>query len=186
VVPQLVVGARQRPGSRPRLLLLYHLVHETGYPQATSHGQKNGGTLQISKTITLDAPLERVWAHTLDLDALPSITPTVTKVERLDGGPVRIGSRARLTQPGLPPLVWTVEAVDAPYRFAWGTRLFGVRMIGIHELAFAGPNITHLTLRVVFAGRGSAVLGRLARRNITRALQVEAQGFERASSAAPA
>jgi uncharacterized membrane protein len=118
-------------------------------------------TMEIINTITIDAPVERVWALTVDLDQLPAITPTVSGVERLDDGPVAVGSRARLRQPGLPPRMWTVEVVDEPHRFAWATRLFGVRMVGVHELTPLDGDRCQLTLRVLFEGRGSGLLVRL-------------------------
>jgi uncharacterized membrane protein len=133
--------------------------------------------VEITTTTTIDAPIARVWAATLDLEALPSITPTVTAVERLDSGPVQVGSRARLRQPGLPARIWTVEELDAPRRFVWATSLLGVRMSGVHELASAGDERCELTLRVVFEGRGARLLGGLGRRSIARSLAAEAAGF---------
>lgn len=140
--------------------------------------------MEITDTTIIDAPVERVWALTLDLEALPSTTPTVTEVERLDDGLVQVGSRARLVQPGLPRRVWTVEEVDAPHRFAWATRLLGVRMIGVHELAEAGPHRCRLTLRVVFEGRGAGLLARVGGRSIARSLAAEGAGFARAAETA--
>lgn len=142
--------------------------------------------MQITETVTIDAPIERVWALTLDLDALATITPTVIAVERLDDGPVQVGSRARLRQPGLRPRVWTVEQLDPPHRFSWATYLLGVRMVGVHDLSPAGEDRTHLALRVVFEGRGAALLARLGHRSIAKALATEAAGFARASTTAPA
>jgi uncharacterized membrane protein len=133
--------------------------------------------VEITHTADIDAPIERVWALTLDIGSLPSITPTVTRVERLDEGPVQVGSRARLSQPGLPPRVWTVEQVDAPTRFSWATRLLGVRMVGVHELAPIGGHRCRLTLRVILEGRGAGLLGALGGRSIARSLRAEAAGF---------
>jgi uncharacterized membrane protein len=142
--------------------------------------------VEIADTITIDAPVERVWELTLDVEALPSITPTVTSVERLDDGPVQIGSRTRLAQPGLPRRVWTIEELDAPFRFAWATRLLGVRMVGIHELASAGEDRCELTLRVRLEGRGAGLLESLGGRSMARALAAENAGFARAAVATPA
>lgn len=146
----------------------------------------DGATMQITDVTTIDAPIERVWALTLDLESLPRTTPTVTSVERLDDGPVRVGSRARLAQPGLPARIWTVEDLEEPGRFAWATRLLGVRMIGIHELEPLGDDRCRLTLHVVFEGRGAALLGWLARRSIGRSLAAEGAGFARAALTATA
>lgn len=137
--------------------------------------------MQITESLAIDAPIGRVWALTMDLEALPSITPTVTNVDLLDAGPVRVGTRARLTQPGLPPRIWTVEELDAPHRFSWATRLLGIRMEGIHELAPTATGGTHLTLHVVLEGRGAAILGRLGGRSIATSIAAEAAGFARAA-----
>lgn len=142
--------------------------------------------MKITETTSIEAPIERVWALTLDLDALPSITPTVTSLERLDDGPVRVGSRARLSQPGLPARVWVVEEVHAPNRFVWATRLLGVRMVGVHELAATSEAACELTLSVVFEGFGAGLLGGLGRRSIRQALKDEGAGFARAALAATA
>jgi uncharacterized membrane protein len=142
--------------------------------------------MEINNTITIDAPVERVWALTVDLDQLPAITPTVSAVERLDDGPVAIGSRARLRQPGLPPRVWTVEAVDEPRRFAWATSLLGVRMVGVHELTPLDGERCQLTLRVLFEGRGSGVLARFGGASIARSLAAENLGFAQAAVTTPA
>ncbi|HEY8340882.1 MAG TPA: SRPBCC family protein [Egibacteraceae bacterium] len=142
--------------------------------------------MEITHTTTIDAPVERVWQLTLDIAALPSITPTVTVVERLDDGPVTVGSRARLRQPGLPPLVWAVEEVDAAQRFRWATRLLGVRMVATHDLEPVGTDRCRLTLRVAFEGAGAGLLGRLGRRRIAAALATEGAGFARAAGTVPA
>lgn len=141
--------------------------------------------MEFTQTRVIDATVQRVWALTLDLEGLPSTTPTIKSVERLDDGPMRVGSRARLTQPGLPARVWTVAEIDAPHRFSWSTHLLGVRMVGIHELEPVGDDRCRLTLRVVLAGRGATLLGRLAGRNLARALAAEGAGFASAAVAQP-
>ncbi|WP_052668609.1 SRPBCC family protein [Nitriliruptor alkaliphilus] len=142
--------------------------------------------MEITDTTTLDATIDQAWALTLDIEALPSVTPTVTAVERLETGPVTVGSRARLSQPGLRPLVWTVEEVEAPHRFAWSTRLLGVRMVGVHELASLDEGSCQLTLRLQLEGRGSRVLGRLGRRSLQQTLATECAGFQRVAASSVA
>lgn len=141
--------------------------------------------MEITHTTTVDAPAERVWSLTLDLEALPRLTPTVTAIERLDDGPVQVGSRARLAQPGLGRRVWTVQEVDPPHRFVWSTRLLGTRMAGVHEVTPTGDDRCELTLRVVLDGPAARLIG-LGRRSIARSLAAEAQGFATAATALPA
>lgn len=138
--------------------------------------------MDIAATTMIDAPVAQIWERTLDIDQLPSITPTVTTVERIDPGPVRPGTRARLKQPGMPGRVWTVEEVDAPRRFVWTSRLAGVRIVAIHDLEAVTGDSCRLTLRIRFEGRGSRLLTRLGRRSISAALDTEAAGFARAAA----
>ncbi len=142
--------------------------------------------MEITDTTTIDAPIERVWDLTLGIDRLPEITPTISAVERLDDGPLGVGSRARLKQPGMPARTWTVEEVDAPHRFAWTTRLVGVRMTGIHDLERLEQDRCRLTLRIRFEGRGAGLLGRLSSGSIASALAAENAGFTRAAASMPA
>jgi uncharacterized membrane protein len=142
----------------------------------------NGASVEIIETVVIDAPIARVWALTLDLEALPSITPTITEVALVDPPPVQVGTRARLTQPGLARRTWTVEEIDEPRRFAWATRVAGVRLVGVHELERLDEDRCRLTLRVVLEGTGSGLLGRLGRRSLSRALRAEAAGFARAAA----
>lgn len=138
--------------------------------------------MEITSTTTLDTTVEQAWALTIDVEALPAVTPTVTAVERLDTGPLVVGSRARLFQPGLRPLVWTVEQLDGPHLFAWSTRLLGVRMVGVHELSPLGEDACQLTLRLVLEGRGARLLGLLGRRSLSATLATEAAGFQAAAA----
>jgi uncharacterized membrane protein len=62
------------------------------------------GNLRVSDTIRIDARADVVWAVTVDVERWPEWSPTVTSVTRLDDGPLRRGSVARLEQPLQPPV----------------------------------------------------------------------------------
>lgn len=59
-------------------------------------------------TFTVGAPADVVWEVMTDVQAWPEWTASVTTVERLDEGPLRVGSRARIVQPKIPTVVWEV------------------------------------------------------------------------------
>lgn len=76
-----------------------------------------------------------VWETLLDLEHWPQWTQSVTGIERLDEGPLAIGSRARILQPKLTPAVWQVTELDQRDRvFVWKTGMLGVRLAASHRV----------------------------------------------------
>lgn len=140
--------------------------------------------MRIEHTIEIDAPIEEVWDLTLRVEDLPTMTPTMTAVERLDDGPLALGSTASIKQPGQPTRTWTVTVVEAPTNFAWSTRALGMTMTGIHELRPTGDQTTSNTLAIRLDGRLAPLLGPLLRRTIHKALATENEGFKRAAEGA--
>lgn len=129
-------------------------------------------------TIAIAAPVDVVWRLVEHVEGLPSFTPTMTRVERLDDGPIHIGSRARVKQPGQRPAVWTVTQLDRPKVFAWQTRVTGVTMTGVHDVAPADSGCTS-TLSIELSGFGARLLGRLAGAKIRRLIAEENCAFKR-------
>lgn len=128
--------------------------------------------MELRHEIEIAAPAEIVWGLTVDVERWPDTMPTITSVERLDEGPLRPGSTARIRQPGLGPKVWTVAEVDAPRRFVWGTRVYGVRMDAIHEIVPTVDGCRNV-LVLALSGRGAGLLGRLAGRKLRETLATE-------------
>ncbi|MGD9530322.1 MAG: SRPBCC family protein [Pseudonocardia sp.] len=87
----------------------------------------------------IDAPADVVWELVTDVEAWPGYFTTVRSVRRLDEGPLRVGSSARIEQPGQPPAVWTVARLDPGREFSWGTARRGLRMTGTHRVVPEGP-----------------------------------------------
>ena len=134
-------------------------------------------------TIEIDTPAETVWAVTLDVEALPMISPTtMTRVERLDPGPLLPGSRVRIKQPGQSARVWTVTETEAPTRFVWGTRVGLARMVATHLVEPTASGCRN-TLRLELTGRGAGMLGRFVGRTLERVLATENAGFKRVAEA---
>ena len=138
--------------------------------------------MKIEHTIVIDASPRRVWDITLDVESWPRYTPTVDSVERLDNGPMTIGSRARIKQPGQRAKVWTVSRLEDQKAFAWGTRAFGMAMTGGHYLTANGAG-TIQTLAIELDGTLAPFLGPLLRRPILSAITKENEGFKSAAEA---
>ena len=82
----------------------------------------------------IDAPPHVVWPVIFDVAHWPDWLPTISSVERLDEGPLRIGSRTRVAQPTLPKAEWEVTELDEGRLFTWEAAGPGMRSIGRHEV----------------------------------------------------
>jgi len=135
-------------------------------------------------TLEIDTPPESLWALTLDVEALPTISPTtMTRVERLAPGELRPGSRVRLKQPRQAARIWTVLETDAPRRFVWETRVGRATMVATHLIEPAGGRSRN-TLRLDLTGPGSGLLGRLLGGTLAKVLATENAGFKRVAEEA--
>ncbi len=136
--------------------------------------------MRLEHTIDINAPIDRVWDLTLDVEALPNLTSTMTSVERLDDGPLAVGSKARVKQPAQGVKIWTVTALEPRKHFAWTTRAMGTRMTGGHHLQQNVDGTTN-TLTIDIEGPLAPVVGFLLRRPIQNAIKTENQGFKTAA-----
>ena len=85
--------------------------------------------------VEIRVPPSRVWSVLLDVERWPEWTTSVTRIQRMEVGPISMGSRARIWQPRLRPAVWCVTSLDEKRRiFAWTTRAFGLKIIGRHQV----------------------------------------------------
>jgi uncharacterized membrane protein len=131
----------------------------------------------ITSDEQVDAPVATVWDVTVDIEGLPATTPTITQAERLDGGPLRVGSRARLRQPHMRPAVWTVTRLEPQELFEWSTRVGWLTMTGRHRLRpVATGTANHLEVELV--GFGAGVATRLLGGSIRRAITTENRGVK--------
>lgn len=136
----------------------------------------------FSVAVDINAPMERVWAVMWDIERWPEWTPSIRSIERLDQGPLSVGSRVRIRQPKVLPAVWRVTDVDPGRRFTWVTRSPGVAATATHRIepAAAGARVT---LSVHFSGPLGSMAGWLLRGLNNKYLGLEAAGLKRRSEA---
>jgi uncharacterized membrane protein len=134
--------------------------------------------MKVENTIHIDAPAATVWAVTEDVERWPDWSPSVNALTRLDTGPFRLGSSARIAQPGLPEATWTVAEFARGERFSWETRVLGMRMIGSHVLVPERDGTTSV-LAVEVHGLVARLLWPLTRPAMARAIAGENLGLKR-------
>lgn len=133
--------------------------------------------MKVTDAIGIGAPPAIVWQVTQDVERWPEWTPTVTAVRLPGGGPLRLGSVARIKQPLQPESEWVVTEFAPPQGFAWETRRLGLRMKGSHDVA-AVPGGTRSTLAVEATGVLAFVLWPLLRPAMKNAIATENRGLK--------
>jgi uncharacterized membrane protein len=132
--------------------------------------------MRFEDSVTIDAPAEVVWGLTVDVTSWPTITPTMTRIDRLDEGPIHVGSSARVKQPRQTAAVWTVTRLDEGREFTWQTRRMGMTMTGSHRIEPDGDHCRN-TLTLDVDGPGSVLFGRLFGRVLQSSIATENAGF---------
>ena len=128
--------------------------------------------------VEIQAPLDVVWAVMRDVERWPEWTPTVTSLRLLDRGPLKVGSRAIIRQPKLPPAKWRVTELDDPgARFTWVSQGPGGHVIARHWVEARGAG-SRATLSLRFEGILAGLFARLTRELNVRYLALEANGLK--------
>jgi hypothetical protein len=128
--------------------------------------------MRWTHALSIPAPAEVVWDLTADVEGWPRFTSTMTSVRRLDSGPLRAGSRARVKQPGQPVADWTVTAVEHRQAFSWQTSRRRRTIVGRHRVVPDGEGCRN-ELEVEIDGRLAWLFGPFVR----YALRTENAGF---------
>lgn len=109
-------------------------------------------------SVDIYAPTELVWRVLVDVERWQQWTPTVTGVERLESGPLAIGSRTKIWQPKLMANTWRVTALDERIGvFTWETSRPGIQVIGTHRVS-AIPEGVRVTLALDYRGLLGALM----------------------------
>ncbi len=142
--------------------------------------------MHYQASAVIAAPIELVWSTVVDVEHWPVSTASVTRVERLDGGPFGPGSRARVRQPKLPTMVWTVTDVQPGREFTWIVASPGVTTIATHRVTAGPGDSVSLSLSIDRVGLLAPVVDRLWDGLTRRYMAMEAAGMKRVCEASAA
>lgn len=125
----------------------------------------------------VDAPTDAVWAVLSDVERWPEWTDSITSLQLLEPGDLRIGARAKIKQPSIPPVVWTVTELDPGRYFVW--RASGLMpTVGVHRVEPDGDG-SMVTLSVEQSGIFSLLAAWWLRRINNKYLDMEMNGLKR-------
>ncbi|GAA1173542.1 hypothetical protein GCM10009584_13320 [Ornithinimicrobium humiphilum] len=134
--------------------------------------------MEQSISVEIAAPSERVWDVLSDVESWLAWTPTVTSVERLEEGPLQVGSRARVSQPRIPTTEYAVTELEPGRSFTWVATGPGVHTTARHDLEPLADGGTRVRLSVAQEGWLGSLMGRFYRGLTDRYLANEAQGLK--------
>ena len=134
--------------------------------------------IRESITVEIAAPAERVWEVLTDVERWSEWTETVNSVTRLDEGPLRSGSRAKISQPKIPETEYVVTELDPGRSFTWVASGPGVKTTARHDVEALPDGGARVTLAVEQSGWLGSVMGRFYRSLTRRYLANEAAGLK--------
>lgn len=128
-------------------------------------------------TAYVEAPPAAVFDVYADVEGWPTWTSSVTKAQRADPGPLRVGSRARIRQPRLPAGEWTVVDVTPGRSFTWERRGPGLRTVGRHLLTPENTGCL-VVAELEHLGVAAPLIAALTKGLTRRYLQLETAGLK--------
>ena len=133
--------------------------------------------MHVEQTAAVAAAPDVVWEALVDVERWPTWTPSMRRVRRLDDGPLAIGSRVRIKQPRLVPVVWTVTELEDGRSFSWAAEGAGVRSVASHAVRPMGAGTSEVRLTFDQTGPMAPLMGTLLGRLTRRYVRMEAEGL---------
>jgi uncharacterized membrane protein len=134
--------------------------------------------MRFEASADVAASAQVVFDTYADVEHWPSWTSSVTSVEKLDPGPLKVGLRARVRQPRLPVAIWQVTALVPGQEFTWQARAKGVVTTGTHRVTPNADDTVRVTAILDQSGPLGPLVGLLTWRLTKRYLRTEVDGLK--------
>ena len=131
----------------------------------------------LEDTIEIDAPADRVWQATIDVEDWPQWAPAMERIRREDSGDFKRGSTALIKQKQMPETRWTVTEINPGHSFSWQARVRGIDMVATHVITPGERAVTSL-LRIEMQGLTIKLLGFIIKPLVMKALKDENRGLK--------
>ena len=139
--------------------------------------------MHTEDSIEILAPVEKVWAVYADVERWPDWTASVRSVELVEGDALAVGARARIDQPRLPRVTWTVTELTPGRSWTWENRSPGAHTVAWHVVTPVDSATTRVEQGIDQDGPIGGLVGRLYAGLTRRYLRMEAQGLKAACEA---
>jgi len=127
----------------------------------------------------VDAGTDRVWELVGDLERWDRMLPTIQQITRVGAeGPVDVGSRFEVRQPGLPKAVYQVTGWEPGSGFTWVSSSPGVRTTATHGVGEEDGR-TRLVLSIDWSGPLAPIVRLVVGAKARRMVELEADTFVR-------
>ncbi|ANY08477.1 SRPBCC family protein [Pseudonocardia sp. HH130630-07] len=141
--------------------------------------QDGGAAMRVVAEREVAADPARLWEVLADPAGWPRWTRSIREIRVLDGD-LSAGSRGRIVQPRLPPMVWTVTEFVPGRELTWIAASAGVRTTGTHSVR-PGPVGSRLRLGLAQDGALAPLVAALLGGRTRRYVEWEADGLRRAA-----
>ena len=117
-----------------------------------------------------------------DIAQWPTWTESMERVQPDSMCRFGLESKARVKQPGMPAMTWTVTRWEPGSRFDWVTKSLGVTIVASHAIERADSG-SRLTLSVEGTGWLAPIASLATSKRTRRYVQMELDGLRRAAEA---
>jgi carbon monoxide dehydrogenase subunit G len=136
--------------------------------------------VRFETSIDISATPARVWSVMADVERWREWTESISRIEKLTPGDLRVGSRLRIRQPKIPSAIWEVTVWEPERYFEWQNSGPAMRSIAGHRITPQSQGC-RVELFVDQKGPAAGLLGLLLRRLANSYLQMEVTGLKRRS-----
>ncbi len=137
--------------------------------------------IQYQSTVLISVPSEPVWRVLADVEHWREWTASITRIEPLDPPAFAVGTRFKVFQPRLRPLIWTITDLRPGTSFTWASKSLGMKVVAEHMIEPAGEGESKVTLRTTFSGPVGFLVGRLSGTMTQEYMGLEARGLKQRS-----
>lgn len=139
--------------------------------------------LEVTRFVRVDPGA--LWRLVSDVDRWDELLPTIDEVTRLSApGPVAVGARFRVRQPGIPTADYEITDWRTGTGFTWESSGLSMRATASHVLDPVEGG-TSLTVGIRWSGPAAWLARALLARKARGYLQAEADAFARLAEARP-